>query len=104
MTTWQPRTRLTTQLRTMVCFRVGGVSFCLPVEATRAVRVATGIVALPAPRPDIAGVLAGPPPVTVVCALGNAGRQILLVEVDGTTFGLLVDEVTGLQRVSPEDI
>src|SRR3954451_20972573 len=101
MTTWQPRTRLTTQLRTMVCFRVGGVSFWLPVEASRAVRGATGIGALPAPRPDIAAPLpaprphpagppAAPPPVPVVCALGNAGRQILLVEVDGTTFGLLV--------------
>jgi chemotaxis signal transduction protein len=94
----------TKRLRTMVCFRSAGVSYCLPVEATRAVRPATGIVALPAPRPDIAGILAGPPPVTVISALGTAGRQILLVEADGTTFGLLVDEVTGLRRVSPDDI
>lgn len=94
----------TTRTRTMVCFRSGGVSYCLPVEATRAVRPAIGVVALPAPRPDIAGVLPGPPPVTVVSALGTAGRQILLVEADGTTFGLLVDEVTGLRRIATDDI
>jgi hypothetical protein len=29
-------------MTTMVCFESGGVSYCVPVEATRAVRPATG--------------------------------------------------------------
>jgi chemotaxis signal transduction protein len=103
-TTMRPTRRASAALTTMVCFRSDGVSYCLPVEATRAVRPATGLVALPAPRPGIAGILPGPPPVTVVCALGTGGRQILLAEAGGTTFGLLVDEVTGLRRVAPDDI
>ena len=38
-------------MTTMVCFESGGVAYCVPVEATRAVRPATGIVGCPHPDP-----------------------------------------------------
>ena len=88
----------------MVHFLSDGASYCLPVEATRAVRPAVGIVALPAARPDIAGIIPGQPPITVISALGTGGSQILVIEIDGIMFGLLVDSVTGLRRVTPADI
>jgi chemotaxis signal transduction protein len=102
--TTNPATTARLAMTTMVCFRSDGVFYCLPVAATRAVRPATGIVALPAPRPGIAGILPGAPPVTVVSVLGSGGGQILMVEAGGRTFGLLVDEVTGLQRIAPGDV
>jgi chemotaxis signal transduction protein len=88
----------------MVCFESGGVAYCVPVGATRSVRPASGIVALPAPRPDIAGMIPGQPPMTVISALGTTGSQILVMETGGLTFGLLVDTVTGLRRVADADI
>jgi chemotaxis signal transduction protein len=91
-------------MTTMVHFQSDGASYCVPVEATRAVRPASGIVALPAARPDIAGIIPGQPPITVISALGTTGEQILVIEVDGTTFGLLVDSVTGLRGVALADI
>jgi len=91
-------------MTTMVFFRADGNCYCLPVEATRAVRPASGIVALPAARPDIAGVIPGRPPMTVISALGAAGSQILVIESGDTTFGLLVDSVTGLRRIATADI
>jgi chemotaxis signal transduction protein len=91
-------------MTTMVCFRADGASYCLPVEATRAVRPASGIVALPAARPDIAGIIPGQPPMTVTSVLGTSGSQILVIESGGTTFGLLVDAVTGLRRIDAAKI
>jgi chemotaxis signal transduction protein len=91
-------------MTTMVCFESDGVAYCVPVEATRAVRSATGIVALPAPRPDVAGMIPGPPPLTVISVLGASGSQILVMETRGATFGLLVDSVSGLRRIADADI
>jgi chemotaxis signal transduction protein len=89
----------------MVCFRAGTADYCLPVTAIRSVRTAEGMVALPAPRPDVTGLVPGNPPLSVVSLLGSgSGRQILVLEADGTTFGLLVDEVSGLRRIDEADI
>jgi chemotaxis signal transduction protein len=90
----------------MVCFRAAGTEYCLPVEATRAVRPVLGLVLLPAARADIVGLLPGAPPLTVVAPLGAGGGagQILVVQADGTTFGLLVDNVSGLRQVDEADI
>jgi chemotaxis signal transduction protein len=91
-------------MTTMVHFESGGAQYCLPVEATRGVRVATGLVALPVPRDDVAGIVPGDPPLTVIAPLGAGGRQVLVVESQGKTFGLLVDLVTGLGKVEAGDI
>jgi chemotaxis signal transduction protein len=85
---------------TMVCFDSADASYCLPVGAIRAVRPATGIVALPAPSPDIAGIIPGNPPLTVVAPLAHhGGSYIVVIDTSDKIFGLLVDAVTGLRRI-----
>jgi chemotaxis signal transduction protein len=91
-------------MTTMVCFRVAGAAYCIPVDATRAVRPTAGMIDLPSPGPDIAGLIPGDPPLTVIAPLGPSGKQILVLESAGKTFGLLVEAVTGLRRISPDAI
>jgi chemotaxis signal transduction protein len=88
----------------MVCFRSAGAAYCLPVRAARAVRPTTGLVTLPAPAADVVGIMPGEPPLTVLAPLGRGGAQVLVVEAGDRTFGVLVEAVTGLQRVADEDI
>jgi chemotaxis signal transduction protein len=88
----------------MVCFRAGGADYCVTVEAIRAVRAAAGMIPLPAPRKGIAGILPGEDALTVTSALGPQGAHILVIEVDQSTYGLLVDEVTGLRRIDESEI
>jgi chemotaxis signal transduction protein len=83
----------------MVRFSTGGIEYCLPVDATRAVRSLEGLVPLPAPREHVAGLLPGDPPLLVLSPFGAGGRRIIVVQADGLAFGLLVDEVTGLRRI-----
>jgi len=91
-------------MTTMVCFRSAGTAYCMPVNATRAVRRSSGMIALPAPGPDIAGILPGKPPLTVISPLGTGGTHVLIVEAGDRTFGLLVEAVTGLRRITDADI
>lgn len=88
----------------MVCFVSAGATYCLPVDAARAVLPARGVITLPSGRPDVTGILPGDPPLSVLSVLGSGGRQILVVEVDGKRFGLLVESVTGLRRVEEAQI
>lgn len=87
-------------LTTMVRFRSAGAAYAIPVDAARAVREAAGMVALPAPALDVAGIIPGNPPLTVISPLGTGGTHVLVLETDNKTFGLLVDEVTGLVRLA----
>jgi chemotaxis signal transduction protein len=91
-------------MTTMVHFQSAGTAYCMPVDATRAVRRTTGMIALPAPGPDIVGILPGEPPLTVISPLGTGGTHVLIVSAGDKTFGLLVDTVTGLRRVPDADI
>lgn len=91
-------------MTTMVCFRSAGAAYCLPVSATRAVLRTTGMISLPAPHPDVAGIIPGDPPLTVISPLGVGGQQILVVETELRTFGLQVDVVTGLRLIDDADI
>jgi chemotaxis signal transduction protein len=91
-------------MRTMVEFQAGGVSYCLPVEATRAVRSTVGMVALPAPGTNVAGLLPGDPPLTVITPFGSEGQHVIVLQVKDQVCGLLVDSVTGLRRVDENDI
>lgn len=91
-------------MTTMVCFTAAGAAYCMPVTATRAVRRTTGMITLPAARPDVAGLIPGDPPLTVISPLGTGGTHILIVETAEHTFGLQVDEVTGLRRVDDTEI
>lgn len=91
-------------MRTMVQFSVGGSDYCLPVDATRAVRSAAGLIALPGPVPDVAGLLTGDPPLTVLSPFGGGGKRIIVVQVGDLMYGLLVETVTGLRRVDETHI
>lgn len=91
-------------MTTMVFFSTPAAAYCMPVESTRGVRRSTGMINLPAPRVDIAGIIPGDPPMTVISALGTGGGHILVLEAGTTTFGLLVDAVTGLRRIATSDL
>jgi chemotaxis signal transduction protein len=91
-------------MTTMVCFRCAGADYCVPVQATRGVRLAAGMIALPSADTDIAGIITGQPPLTVIAALGAGGSQILILEAADKTFGLLVDAVTGLRQVTQSQL
>jgi chemotaxis signal transduction protein len=91
-------------MTTMVCFQSADARYCIPVQVTRGVKPTAGLVALPAAGSDVAGLVPGDPPLTVIAALGPGGGQILVVEAGDTTFGLLVDTVTGLRRIADEEI
>jgi chemotaxis signal transduction protein len=86
-------------MTTMVCFSAADTAYCLPVEATRAVRIAAGITALPRARRGVAGMIPGDPPLTVICPLGRGGTHILVIATRGKTFGLQVEAVTSLYQV-----
>jgi chemotaxis signal transduction protein len=91
-------------MTTVVCFHCAGASYCLPVDSIRSVRLSDDIVALPAASTDVAGVIPGDPPLTVIAPLHGGGGQILVLEVGKATFGLLVDGVTGLRRIAEAEI
>jgi chemotaxis signal transduction protein len=92
-------------MRTVVRFRTARGLFAVPVDQTRAVYPAGGIVPLPDSRADVAGVVSRPEgPLTVLTALGAGDRHVLVLDAGGRRFGLLVEEVTGLQRVDDSDI
>lgn len=92
-------------MRTLVRFRTGRGLFAVPVDQTRAVYPAGGIVPLPEPRADVAGVVPRPEgPLTVLTALGSGDRHVLVLDAADRRFGLLVEEVSGLQRVDDADI
>lgn len=88
----------------MVCFRTGATEYCLPVESTRAVRANSGLVALPDARQDVAGLMPGNPPLTVLSSLGAQGSHVLVLDVHDRRFGVLVGEVTGLRRINDGDV
>ena len=67
-------------MTTMVCFDSAGAAYCMPVGATRAVLRSGGLIALPAPHLDVAGIIPGDPPLTVISPLGSGGEQILVTE------------------------
>lgn len=91
-------------MRTLVHFVSGGARYCVPVEATVAVRTTDGLVPLPAPRPGVAGMLASDHPFPVLSVFGAGRERVLVLEALGVTFGLLVDEVTGLTRTEDSAI
>ncbi len=88
----------------MVCFMADGGEYCMPVLSTRSVRRITGLIALPGAGRDVIGIIPGDPSLTVISSLGVGGQHVLVVESGDRTFGLQVDEVTGLRRVDLADI
>jgi chemotaxis signal transduction protein len=89
---------------TVVCFQAAGVAYCVPLQATRSVCASDDVVSLPDPAADVIGVIPGNPPLTVISPLRSTGGHILVMEAGDKTFGLLVDQVTGLERIDDAEI
>jgi chemotaxis signal transduction protein len=69
-----------------------------------AVRSASGLVPLPAPRDGVVGILPEARPITVLGVLGTGRDHVRVVVAEGQTFGILVEEVIGLSRVDDAEI
>lgn len=90
---------------TLVRFRTARGLFAVPVDQTREVRPVGGLVPMPASRPDVAGVVPSEHgALTVLTSLGPGRNHVLVLEADDRTFGLFVEEVTGLMRLDDDDI
>lgn len=91
--------------RTLVGFRTQAGHYAVPVEDTREVRGADGIMPLPAPRAGVVGLLQrGEEALPVLDALGSGRRHVLVLEPAGRAFGLLVEEVIGVLSVDEGEI
>ena len=92
-------------MRTLVRFRGRGADYALPVESVAEVRSASELTPLPAPKPDVAGLMPHRDgALTVLSVLDDAGAHVLVVDDGEVSFGLLVDEVVGVERVDPDRI
>jgi chemotaxis signal transduction protein len=92
-------------MRSIVRFRTPSGEFAVPVEQVTEVRLADGMRPLPSPRADVAGVLADRDgALTVLSVLGSQGQHVIIVDDGSLTFGLLVDEVLGVQHVDEDAI
>jgi chemotaxis methyl-accepting protein methylase/chemotaxis signal transduction protein len=85
----------------VVSFRSGGQRWAVALERVQRVLAARGLLPLPDPRPGVAGLLhRDGDTVPVLSALGGGQLgQVLVLDDRGRSFGLLVDEVIGIERV-----
>jgi chemotaxis signal transduction protein len=94
---------VTAAVRVVVWFRSGGRDWAVAIDRVQQVLGAKGLLPLPDPKPGVAGLLyRDGQTVTVVSPLDAAHGQVLVLGGDGTTIGLLVDEVVGIERVQEE--
>jgi chemotaxis signal transduction protein len=90
-------------MTTVVSFRSGGQDWAVALDRVQRVLADRGLLPLPDPKPGVAGVLyRDGDTVPVVSPLGAASGQVLVLDDDGTSIGLLVDEVIGIVRVQGE--
>ena len=92
-------------MKSIVCFRTPAGYYGIPVEQVFEIRGAEGLRPLPAPRPGVAGLLAiGEDSLSVLSVLGSDGGHVVVVEDGEVRFGLLVEEVTGIEKVDEATI
>jgi chemotaxis signal transduction protein len=90
-------------MTTVVSFRSGGQDWAVALDRVQRVLADRGLLPLPDPKPGVAGVLyRDGDTVPVVSPLGAASGQVLVLDDNGTSIGLLVDEVVGIVRVQGE--
>jgi chemotaxis signal transduction protein len=84
----------------MVSFRSGGQDWAVALDRVERVLAAGDLLPLPDPEPGVAGLLhRDGTTITVLSPFGAAHGQVLVLDDHGTSVGLLVDEVTGIERV-----
>jgi chemotaxis signal transduction protein len=90
-------------MTTVVSFRSGGQDWAVALDRVQRVLAARGLLPYPDPRPGVAGLLyRDGDTVPVVSPLGAASGQVLVLDDNGSSIGLLVDEVVGIERVQGE--
>ena len=90
-------------MTTVVSFRSGGQDWAVALDRVQRVLAARGLLPYPDPKPGVAGLLyRDGDTVPVVSPLGAASGQVLVLDDNGTSIGLLVDEVVGIERVPGE--
>lgn len=90
-------------MRTIVRFRTIDAEYALPVEDVTEVRSAAELTPLPAPRSGVAGLMThSGDALPVLSVLGDVGRHVLVLRTADVRFGLLVDEVLGVERIEDE--
>jgi chemotaxis signal transduction protein len=90
-------------MTTVVSFRSGGQDWAVALDRVQRVLAARALLPFPDPRPGVAGLLyRDGDTVPVVSPLGAASGQVLVLDDNGTSIGLLVDEVVGIERVPGE--
>ncbi|HVF73922.1 MAG TPA: chemotaxis protein CheW [Acidimicrobiales bacterium] len=92
-------------MRQLVRFRTSAGSYAVPVEHAREVRSGDGLRPLPSPRAGVAGVVSrGDDAVPVLDSLGGGGGHILMLEAGNNVFGLLVEQVTGVESFGDDAV
>ncbi len=87
-------------MKTVVCFRAGDGEYAVPVEQVREVRAGDTLMPLPDARDGVVGLLSvDGDALAVVDALGSGGSHVLLLDRAEGSFGLRVQEVTGVKTV-----
>src|SRR5437879_12757925 len=92
-------------MKPMVHFRAEGGLYAVPVQDVRQVRAVEHLALLPLGREGVAGVIKhedGALP--VLSLLGSEGNRLLVLEVDGRRFGLLVQEASGLAACGEQEL
>lgn len=87
-------------MSSVVRFRTGDGGFAVSVAYVREVRTAAGLRPIPSSRPGVAGMITlGDEVLTVLSVLGSGRDHVLVMDVDGTAFGLMVEEVVGVVAI-----
>ena len=90
-------------MTTVVSFRSGGQDWAVALDRVQRVLACRGLLSFPDPKPGVAGLLyRDGDTVPVVSPLGAASGQVLVLDDNGTSIGLLVDEGVGIERVPGE--
>lgn len=88
-------------MKSVVRFRTDDGEYAVPVEHAREVLASVGLTPLPAPRRGVAGLLEREGvAITVLTALGGGREHVLVLDAGNRPFGLLVEEVTGVDPVN----
>ena len=92
-------------MKSVVRFRTGDGEFAVPVEHAREVLATAGLTPLPSPQPDVAGLLERDGvALTVLSALGAGTSHVLVLDAGHKPFGLLVEEVLGVERIDESSV
>lgn len=101
-------------LEEYIGFRAGGETFALSLSVVREILKPPPITEVPRARPDVLGIVSVRGQITTVVDLRRRlkfpamevtpSTRILLVEGGDEVLGLLVDEVTQVYRLSPQEV